>query len=78
MLLDSSLHLPPPVLVISSPSDVLLLETGMGPSSGEWVGAVSVPCNVDLRPPPFVDQAMSSQLDLGVDFVKTVLHSHQH
>ena len=27
MLLDSSLHLPPPALVIPSPSDVLLVET---------------------------------------------------
>ena len=42
MLLHSSLQLPPHVLVIPSPSDVMLLETGMGSPSGEWVVAVSV------------------------------------
>ena len=35
VLLDSSLQLLPPVLVIPSPSDVLLLGTGMESPSGE-------------------------------------------
>ena len=39
MLLDSSLQLPPLVLVIPSPSDVLLLEMEMESPSGEWVAA---------------------------------------
>ena len=44
MLLHSSLQLPPPVLVIPSPSDVLLLGTWVGTPPGEWVEAVSVLC----------------------------------
>ena len=52
---DSLLQLPPPVLVIPSPSDVLLLETVLGSPTGEWVGAVSVPWHIHQLPPLYVD-----------------------
>ena len=76
MLLGSSQHLPPPVLVIPSPSDVLLLGTGMGSPSGEWVGAVSVCWHITQQAPHLlVDLAVSSQLGLELGLV---LPSHQH
>ena len=78
MLLGSSLQLPPPVLVIPLPSDVLLLETGMESPSGEWVGAVSVSWYIDPLPPLFVDKVTPSQLGLGLGLEQVLLPSHQH
>ena len=80
MLLHSSLQLPSPVLVIPSPSDVMLLETGMVSLSGEWVAAVSVAwyiaqqvsiVNVDLTWPS------QQGLELGLE-QQMLLCSHQH
>ena len=80
MLLDSSLKLSPPVLVIHSPSDVMLLETGVVSLSGAWVAAVSVPwyiaqqmsiVNVDLTWPS------QQGLELSLE-QQMLLCSHQH
>ena len=62
MLLDSSLQLPPPVLVIHSPSDVLLVGISMESPSGEWVRAVSVPYYTLHLTPILVELAVFSQL----------------
>ena len=79
MLLDSSFQLPPPVLVIPSPSDVLLLGTGVELLSGEWMVAVSVCWDIAQQAPHLIaDQAVSSQLDPGLDLKQVVLPSHQH
>ena len=74
MLLGSSLHLLPPVLVTPSPSGALLLGAGMGSLSGQWVGAVSVPLNTDQEPLLFV---AASQLYLRLDLEQMVLFSHR-
>ena len=79
MLLGSSLHLPPPVLVIPSPSDVLLLEAVSESPSGEWVvGAVSVFLYTDQHPPPFADYVMSLQLDLRLGLEQVLHPTHHH
>ena len=75
--MDNSLQLPPPVLVVPSPSDVMLLGTGVGSPSGEWVGEVSVLWYIGQHQPPYVDQVIPSQLCLGLDLEHMVLHSHQ-
>ena len=81
MLLDSSLHLPPPVLMIPSPSHVLLLETGMESPSGEWVGITSVRYYTVQQVPLVLvgSQAvlLPSQLGLGLE-QQVLLPSHQH
>ena len=64
MLVDSSLQPLPPVPVISSPSDVLLLGTVMGSPSGEWVGAVigaSYSIVIQVTPLLLVDLAMYTE-----------------
>ena len=80
MLLDSSVHLSPPVLVIPLPSDVMLLGTGMGSPSGEWVGAVIVPWYTAQQVPHLhVDQAVPLQLYLGQSLEQQILLPiHQH
>ena len=80
MLLGSSLQLPPPVLVMSSPSGVLLLETKMGLLSGEWVEVLSVHWYTKhLSPTPaFVGHTMCTQLCLVLGLEQVVLPSHQH
>ena len=77
MLLHSSLQLPPPVLVILLPSDVLLLETGIGSLSGEWVEAVSVSWDITQQVPIL---CVASQLQLGLGLVQEqlLLPTHQH
>ena len=78
LLLDSSLHLFPPVLVIPSPSDVLL-GTGMESPSGEWMGAVSVICYIAQQVPlVLVGLAVLSQLHLWLGLEQVLLPSHQH
>ena len=79
MLLDSSLHLPPPVLVIPSPSDVQLRGTVMESPSGEWVGAVNVLCyTVQQVPLVHVELAVLSQLQLELGLEQVLLPIHQH
>ena len=77
MLLDSSLDLPPPVLVVPLSSDVLLLGTGMGTPFGEWVGAVSVLWYTDQHL-LVVDQTMFSKQGLKLGLEQMVLPTHQH
>ena len=82
MLLGSSLHLPlpPPVLVIPSPSDVLLLETGVESPSGEWmVKAVSALCYIVQQVPlVLVGLGVLSQLHLGLGLEQVLLPIHLH
>ena len=78
-VMDSSQHLPPPVLVIPSPSDVMLLETEMGTPAGKWVGAVSVSWVIAHQMTlVLVGLAVLSQLQLGLGLEQMLLHSHQH
>ena len=65
MLLGNSLHLPPPVLMIPSPSDVLLLETIMGKLPGEWVGAIHVSWHI-MQQLVYLHVDLSSQPQLGL------------
>ena len=79
MLLGSLLHLPPPVLVVPSPSDVLLLETGMGSPSGEWaVGAVSVHYYTVKQIPLVLVGLVLSLLQLRLGLEQVLLPSHLH
>ena len=79
VLLDSSLQLPPHVLVIPSPSNVLLLETEMGSPSGEWMGAVSALSYIVQQVPlVLVVLAVLSQLHLGLGLEQVLLPTHQH
>ena len=78
MLLHSSLQLFPPVLVISSPSGVLLW-TWVESPSGEWVGAVSALSYIVQQVPlVLVVLAVLSQLLLGLGLEQVLLPSHQH
>ena len=75
--MDSSLLLPSPVLVIPSPSDVLLLE--MGSPSGEWVAPVSVSYHIPHQwTLVHVGIAVLSQLQLGLGLEQMLLPTHQH
>ena len=83
MLLGSSLPLLPPVLVIPSPSDVLLVGTGMGSLPGDWVAAMSVAYYTAPHMMVVVlvvhSQVVHSQLHLGLGLEQQVLlPSHQH
>ena len=79
MSLGNSLQLPPPVLVIPSVSDVMLLGTGMVSPSGESVAPVSVSCLIAQQMPHLhVDLAMPTQLYLGQSLEQTAPPSHQH
>ena len=78
MLLDSSLQLLSPVLMIPSLLLALLLETSMGSPPGEWVGTVSVTWYTDQLQLQFVGQAMSLKLILGLGLGQTLLLSYQH
>ena len=79
MLLGSLLHLPPPVLVIPSPSDVLLLGIGMGSPSEEWVvGAVSVHCYTVKQIPLVLVGLVLSLLQLRLGLEQVLLPSHLH
>jgi len=77
MLLDSSLQLHPPALVILSALNALLVGLLRGSPSGEWVvGGVVVPCFIKHQLPPlFVGLAMLSLPGLRM---QAVLPSHQH
>ena len=78
MLLGSSFQLPPPVLVIPSPSDVLL-GTWVGSPSGGWMGAVSVLWYTVQRVFLFlVGLPVLSQLRLGLGLEQALLPSLQH
>ena len=77
--MDSSLHLPPPVTMTPSPSDVLLLETVLESPSGEWaVRAVSVSLHIPHQWTVRVRIAVTSQLPLGLGLEQMLLPSHQH
>ena len=68
MLLDSSLHLPPPALVISSPSD------------GEWVGVTSTHVFYFMEGllRLLVGLAIILWLYLRLGLEQMLLHSHQY
>ena len=80
MLLDSSFQLPPPVLEVPSPSDVLSME--VGPPFGEWVVvATCVPWHIYRLPLKIVAQAEEMTLSqplLRLGLEQMLLPSHQH
>ena len=80
MLLGSSLHLPPPALVIPSPSDVLLVETVLEWPSGDWVGVTSTGVFYFMEGllPLLAGLAIFSWLYLRLGLEKMLLHSHQY
>ena len=80
MLLGSSLRLPPPALVIPSPSDVLLVETVLERPSGEWVGVTSTRVFYYMEGllPLLVGLAIISWLYLSLGLEQMLLHSHQY
>ena len=79
MLLGSLLHLLPPVLVIPSPSDVLLLGIGMGSPSGGWVvGAVSVHYYTVKQILLVLVGLVLSLLQLRLGLEQVLLPSHLH
>ena len=77
MLLVSSLQLPPLVLVVPSPSDVLLLVVEL--LSGGWmVVAISVPWHFYQLHLILVGQVILLQLFLWLGLEHVVLPTHQH
>ena len=76
MLLDSSLQLLPPVLVIPSLSDVLLVEAEVGSPYGELeiLRVMSVTSHIDqILPLLLVGQQLPSQLGLGLGLEQVLL-----